>query len=348
MAEMNELKDQAVESSENSSGVNVNSPGALAEDAPDAVNDGGDPRPFALSDSSDDVAAGASDSNASDSNAANSDASAGVDASGRSVGTVESSESAPSLNVAGARPEIVAEGGEGGEELKLYLGEFAGPLDLLLYLIRQEQVDIYDIPIARITDEYLRYLRLMKDMDIAVASEFLVMASQLIEIKSKMLLPPDPVADAAQAEGEDPRNELIKQLLEHQKFKAAAQMLWSRSTVEQAVYIRAPIETDKANPEVSAGVFDLLKVFQEILARKKQEVLMEIERDEVTMTEMLERLRNMILSAGELNLRLFFERATTRRELILAFLSVLEIVRTSEVVLFQETTFGDIVARVNS
>ncbi|HEX9918221.1 MAG TPA: segregation/condensation protein A [Pyrinomonadaceae bacterium] len=259
-----------------------------------------------------------------------------------------SPESTPSLNVAGARPEIVSEGGEGGEELKLYLGEFAGPLDLLLYLIRQEQVDIYDIPIARITDEYLRYLRLMQDMDIAVASEFLVMAAQLIEIKSKMLLPPDPVADAALAEGEDPRNELIKQLLEHQKFKAAAQMLWSRSTVEQAVYVRAPIETDKANPEVSAGVFDLLKVFQEILARKKQEVMLEIERDEITMTEMLERLRNMILSAGELNLRHFFERAGTRRELILAFLSVLEIVRASEIVLVQEKTFGDIVARVNS
>jgi segregation and condensation protein A len=259
-----------------------------------------------------------------------------------------SPETSPSLNIAGARPEIVSEGGEGGEELKLYLGEFAGPLDLLLYLIRQEQVDIYDIPIARITDEYLRYLRLMQDMDIAVASEFLVMAAQLIEIKSKMLLPLDPVADAVQAEGEDPRHELIKQLLEHQKFKAAAQMLWSRSTVEQAVYVRAPIETDKANPEVSAGVFDLLKVFQEILARKKQEVLMEIERDEITMTEMLERLRNMILSAGELNLRHFFERAETRRELVLAFLSVLEIVRASEIVLVQEKTFGDIVARVNS
>ena len=259
-----------------------------------------------------------------------------------------SSESAPSLNVAGARPEIVSEGGDGGEELKLYLGEFAGPLDLLLYLIRQEQVDIYDIPIARITDEYLRYLRLMQDMDIAVASEFLVMAAQLIEIKSKMLLPPDPVADAAQAEGEDPRNELIKQLLEHQKFKAAAQMLWSRSTVEQAVYVRAPIETDKANPEVSAGVFDLLKVYQEILARKKQEVMLEIERDEVTMAEMLERLRNMIFSTGELNMRDFFERAETRRELVLDFLSVLELVRTTEIRLFQRQTFGDIIARVGA
>ena len=337
MAEMNELKDQAVGAEENSHGSSEATTTSSVADSPDAAR-GGDPRGVVVSDSMDEVVAGASGS------VVNASTGAG-DASQSAAGA---SESVPSLNVAGARPEIVAEGGEGGEELKLYLGEFAGPLDLLLYLIRQEQVDIYDIPIARITDEYLRYLRLMHDMDIAVASEFLMMAAQLIEIKSKMLLPPDPVADAALAEGEDPRSELIKQLLEHQKFKAAAQMLWSRSTVEQAVYVRAPIETDKANPEVSAGVFDLLKVFQEILARKKQEVMLEIERDEVTMTEMLERLRNMILSAGELNLRQFFERAGTRRELVLAFLSVLEIVRTSEIVLVQESTFGDIVARVNS
>ncbi len=261
--------------------------------------------------------------------------------------TAEASVATPpqSLNVAGAFPAIAAD--SGGEELKLTLGEFAGPLDLLLYLIRQEQVNIYDIPLARITDEYLRYLRLMREMDISVASEFLVMAAQLIEIKSKMLLPPDPLAESAQAEEEDPRQALIAQLLEHQKFKAAAQMLWSRATVEQAVYVRAPLETDKANPEVSAGVFDLLKVFQEILARKKQEVLMEIERDETTLAETLERLRNMIMSAGELNLREFFESARTRRELVLAFLAVLEIVRTNEIVLVQLETFGDIVARVS-
>jgi segregation and condensation protein A len=335
MAE-NELKEQAAESNDHAAGDGVAADVVVADDAPDSA--ARDTHAVAQGGANDDADAAKVTAVAAVANGAvaNNSAVAG------------SAETAPSLNVAGARPEIVSEGGEGGEELKLYLGEFAGPLDLLLYLIRQEQVDIYDIPIARITDEYLRYLRVMQDMDIAVASEFLVMAAQLIEIKSRMLLPPDPVADAALAEGEDPRQELIKQLLEHQKFKSAAQMLWSRSTVEQAVYVRAPIETDKANPEVSAGVFDLLKVFQEILARKKQEVLMEIERDEITMTEMLERLRNMILSAGELNLRLFFERAATRRELVLAFLSVLEIVRTSEIVLVQEKTFGDIVARVNS
>jgi segregation and condensation protein A len=250
------------------------------------------------------------------------------------------------VNVAGASPEIVSD--RSGEEVKLILGEFAGPLDLLLYLIRQEQVSIYDIPVARITDEYLRYLRLMQEMDIAVAGDFLVMAATLIEIKSKMLLPPDPLAQLLEEDALDPRRELIDRLLEHQKYKAAAQMLWSRATVEQAVFTRAQLETDKQNPEVSAGVFDLLRVFQEILARHKEEVLLEIERDEMTMTEMLERLRNMVLSAGELNLRIFFERAHSRRELVLAFLSVLELVRTTEISLIQRETFGEITARVSS
>jgi segregation and condensation protein A len=265
------------------------------------------------------------------------------------VAAVSKSETeTATLNVAGARPEIVTEHGEGGDELKLYLGDFAGPLDLLLYLIRQEQVDIYDIPVARITNEYLRYIQAMKQLDITVAGEFLVMAAQLIEIKSKMLLPSDPLDVAGEEDGEDPRKDLIERLLEHQKFKAAAQMLWSRATVEQGVFTRAPIETDKSNPEVSVGVFDLLKVFQEILSRKKQEALMEIERDEVTMAQMLERLRNMILSAGELNLRQFFERTESRRELVLAFLSVLELVRSADVNLVQRSTFGDIVLRASA
>ena len=120
------------------------------------------------------------------------------------------------------------------------------------------------------------------------------------------------------------------------------------ATVERAVYTRATLETDEENPEVAAGAFDLLRVFQQILARRKEEVLMEIEREEVSMAEMIERLRNMIFSSGELNLRDFFERAGSRRELVLAFLSVLELVRTTEIKLFQRQTFGDIIARVSA
>lgn len=259
-------------------------------------------------------------------------------------GTVASAADGQHINVVGATPEIFD---SGGEELKLVLGDFAGPLDLLLYLIRQEQVSIYDIPIARITDEYLRYLRLMQGTDITMATDFLVMAATLIEIKSRMLLPRDPTLAPDELAEDDPRRDLVARLLEHQKFKAAAEMLWSRATVERAVYARAPIETDKNNPEVAAGAFDLLRVFQEILSRKREEVLMEIEREEVSMSEMLERLRNMIFSTGELNLRDFFERAESRRELVLAFLSVLELVRTTQIKLVQRQTFGDIIARVS-
>ncbi|HZE70613.1 MAG TPA: segregation/condensation protein A [Pyrinomonadaceae bacterium] len=253
-------------------------------------------------------------------------------------------QSSTTLSVAGASPEIVADNLT--DDLKIVLGEFEGPLDLLLHLIRQEQVSIYDIPIARITAEYLRYLRVMQEMDIAVAGDFLVMAATLIELKTKMLLPRDPLAPAEEAE--DPRMDLVNQLLEYQKYKAAAQMLWSRATVEQAVFKRAELETDKNNPEVAVGLFDLLKVFQDILARHKEEILLEIEREEISMAEMLERLRNMVLSSGELNLRVFFERARTRRELVLAFLSVLELVRTTQIKLLQRETFGDIIARVTN
>lgn len=249
-----------------------------------------------------------------------------------------------SIDVTGSAPEIVPD--YNTDDLKIVMGEFDGPLDLLLHLIRQEQINIYDIPVARIANEYLRYLQIMQELDIAVAGDFLVMAATLIELKTRMLLPRDPFAAAE--EEDDPRKELVDQLLEYQKYKAAAQMLWSRATVERAVFKRAEIETDKNNPEVTVGLFDLLKVFQEILTRHKEEVLMEIEREEISMSEMLERLRNMVMSAGEVNLRVFFEQARSRRELVVAFLSVLELVRTTDVRLFQEQTFGDIVVRVAS
>jgi len=253
-------------------------------------------------------------------------------------------EPAPAINVSGAQPEIAPD--REGDQLNVTLGEFEGPLDLLLHLIRQEQVNIYDIPIARITDEYLRYLNLMQELDLTVAGDFLVMAAQLIELKSRMLLPRDPLAEAE--EELDPRADLVNRLLEHEKFKAASQMLWSRATVEQAVFTRAEIETDTNNPEVTVGLFDLLRVFQEILARHKEEVMLEIEREEVTMAEMIERLRNMVRSAGELNLVTFFERAGSRRGLVVAFLSVLELVRLSEISLVQRETFGEIIARSTS
>src|SRR2546423_4414080 len=118
------------------------------------------------------------------------------------------------------------------EDLKIFLPLYEGPLDLLLDLIRRQKLDIYDIPIAKVTEQYLAFLHLMKEMDVDLASEFLVIAAQLIYIKSKMLLPPDP--DAGPEEQEDPRAELVRRLLEYEKFKNAAQMLYQREMVENA------------------------------------------------------------------------------------------------------------------
>jgi segregation and condensation protein A len=241
----------------------------------------------------------------------------------------------------GEKAEIVA---ASRDELKLTMGEFAGPLDLLLFLIRQEKANIFDIPIARITEEYLRYIRLMKSLDISVATDFLVMAATLIEIKSKMLLPRELEA-IENEEIEDPRKELVDRLLEYEKFKSAAQMLYERTTIENATFTRGPIESDENNAEVNAGVFDLLTVFQKILERHREEVKMEIQREEISLAEMLKTLKARIFAEGELNLLKFFEEMHTRQELITAFIAVLEIVRTESVKLLQKKTFGDIVLR---
>ena len=230
------------------------------------------------------------------------------------------------------------------DELRLKLGEFAGPLDLLLYLIKQEQANIFDIPIALITDEYLKYIRLMKTFDITLAADFLVMAATLIEIKSKMLLPQE-LKDEAEEEMEDPREALVRQLLEHQKFKNAAQMLYERTTVEQAVFSRGRVESDDSNHETNATVFDLLNVFQKIMSRRVEEVQMEIEREEVSLADMIKAMRKRIFEGGELNLLKFFEEMHTRRELVTAFIAVLEIVRTESVKLLQTTTFGEIILK---
>jgi segregation and condensation protein A len=237
--------------------------------------------------------------------------------------------------------EIVA---DSHDALSIKIGEFAGPLDLLLYLIRQEQADIFDIPIARITDEYVKYIRLMKSLDISIAADFLVMAAQLIEIKSRMLLPRDPLAEDEE-EIEDPRKELVDRLLEYEKFKSAAQMLYEKSTIEQAVFPRGKIESDDANAEISATVFDLLSVFQKVAARHKEEVKMEIEREEISLADMIRSLKKRIMGVSELSLLSFFEEMHSHRELVTAFIAVLEIVRTESVKLVQKKTFGDILLK---
>lgn len=239
-------------------------------------------------------------------------------------------------------PHIFAESND--EELKLKIGEFAGPLDLLLYLIKQEQANIFEIPIAKITDEYVKYIRLMEKLDISVAGDFLVMAATLIDIKSKMLLPKE-IVEENEEDSEDPLKELVNRLVEYEKFKNAAQMLWEKSTVENSIFPRGKIETDENNSEINVGVFDLLNVFQKILARHKEEITMEIEREEMSLSEMLANLKQQLKLHKTFNVTDFFTNTRSKRELVLAFMAILEIVRTDAIKLFQTNVFGEIILK---
>ncbi len=222
---------------------------------------------------------------------------------------------------------------------------FEGPLDLLLYLIRKDEIDINDIPIAHITEQYLAYLELMQELDISVAGDFLVMASTLIYIKSKTLLPPDPKIEGEEDLSEDPRAELIERLLEYQKFKSAAQMFYSRGEIESACYTRGPLETDSSNPEVSATVLDMLRVFREVLKRAEAQVEMEIARDEITIAEKLAQIHAMLDQYDQINVRELLEMSRSKRELIITFLALLELVKEWRIYLIQKKLFGEIFAR---
>ncbi len=231
------------------------------------------------------------------------------------------------------------------DNYRVRLEIFEGPLDLLLYLIKKDEIDIYDIPIARITEQYLDYLRLMEQLDISIAGDFLVMAATLIYLKSKTLLPPEPQLEGEEDLNEDPRAELIERLLEYQKFKSAANMLYSRGEIESACYTRGMIETDTHNPEVSATVFDLLRVFREILKRAESAAEMEIHRDEMTMAEKLAQIDSLLDRREEISVREMFELARSKRELILTFLAFLELVKAMKISLVQRELFGEIYAR---
>src|SRR5690349_12095944 len=164
------------------------------------------------------------------------------------------------------------------------LGElYEGPLDLLLDLIRKQDIDIYDIPIAKITAQYLSYVEKLKELDVNVAAEFIYMAAVLIHIKSKMLLPRDPLAPATE---EDPRSELVNRLLEHEKFKAAAQMLLQKQQIEDAVWSNPALKEFKdaegTDPEIAADIVDLVKTFQTILDRARSRPVLNVNEETVT------------------------------------------------------------------
>jgi segregation and condensation protein A len=234
--------------------------------------------------------------------------------------------------------------------LNFHLEHYEGPLDLLLDLIRKQQIDIRDIPIAKITAQYFEYMEHARQMDIDLGAEFVYMAATLIYIKSKMLLPQDPMLVADGIE-EDPRQELVDRLLEHEKFKNAAEMLLQKRLIEDNVWSNPQVKTfisEDDDPGVSATLFDLVKAFGEVLDRAKSRPVYEVAGEDVSVADMMLYLKSVFLAAGDgepVFIMRIFEQQRTRRAMIALFLALLEMVKMQAVEVCQKDLFGEIALR---
>jgi len=237
--------------------------------------------------------------------------------------------------------------------LNIHLEQYEGPLDLLLDLIRRQQIDIKDIPIATITAQYLEYLDKAREMDIDLGSEFVYMAATLIHIKSRMLLPRDPALAAEGESAEDPRQELVDRLLEHERFKNAAEMLQQKRLIEENVWsnpqVRAFVSADE-DPGLAITLFDLVKAFGDLLERAKNRPVYEVETADVTVGDMIRYLRSRFVAGKEdqpVFIMRIFEQQRSRRAMVALFLAVLEMVRMQAVVVTQKDLFGEIALKRN-
>ena len=229
---------------------------------------------------------------------------------------------------------------------------YEGPLDLLLDLIRKQDIDIYDIPIARITKQFLSYVENLKQTDVDAAGEFIYVASLLIHIKSKMLLPRDP-SDVDAGEAEDPRRELVERLLEHERFKSAAQMLLQKQQIEEATWTNPGMRQFKGaegtEQEVAADTVDLVRVFREILDRLRERPVLNVDEESVTVGQMIEYVkRRLMMEDRPVSLRKLLHATHSERALICMFLAMLELVRLQAILLRQQDNFGDILIKKGS
>ncbi len=223
---------------------------------------------------------------------------------------------------------------------------YDGPLDLLLDLIRKQDIDIYDIPIAKITAQFLGYVEQLKATDVDTAGEFIYMASLLIHIKSKMLLPRSPI-ETAEGETDDPRRELVERLLEHERFKNAAQMLAQKQMIEESTWSNPSLKEfrndEGTEQEIAADTVDLVRVFREILDRLKQRPVLDLEEDTVTVGQMIDYVRRRLITEDKpVALKKLLGSAKSERTLIAMFLALLELVRLQAILLRQERNFSDI------
>ena len=232
---------------------------------------------------------------------------------------------------------------------KINIPMYEGPLDLLLDLIKKQEMSIHDIQISLITSQYLDYLHKLEVLNVDVSSEFIYMAASLIYIKSKMLLPPDPLA-SPEEQAADPREELVQRLLEHEKFKNAAQLLYQKQQIEEHVWSKPDkslYHDEGTEGELIVSLVDLVKVFQQVLERRKEVARIELQHEQFTVAQMIAQLRGQILSSDDSSVHLvrFFEACPSRHAMIVAFLAVLEMVKLQAVSIVQEKQFGEILLR---
>jgi len=225
-------------------------------------------------------------------------------------------------------------------EIKLEV--FEGPLDLLLFLIRKNEIDIYNIPIAAITEEYLKHLEAMKSLNLDLAGEYLVMASTLVHIKSRMLLPASD--EDAGTEEEDPRAELVRQLLEYKAFKEAALDLGKRNILGRDVFRREAFperELDRDDQQVvELSIFELIEAFQKVLSTMKKEDIMEIEAERFSLTDTINEVLEKLQSAKDLTFNELLGEGFTRRRLVYNFLAILELMKLKMIRARQAAPFG--------
>ncbi len=233
-------------------------------------------------------------------------------------------------------------------ENKVQLEIFEGPLDLLLYLVRKEEVDIYEVNLTKIATQFIEYIEVMRQLDLEIAGEFLVMASTLMYIKSRELLPVDKQAQVEEEEeGDDPRWELIRQLVEYKKFKEAAGKLQHREAEQELVYPRIPGKIEFApegpprRPDVS--IFDLINAVNNILKRfQSRDTTRDVFEDKWTVSDKIETLLKMITEKPRLRFSEFFSGTTSRLEVVVTFLAVLELIRLKQLRCVQPEHFGEI------
>jgi segregation and condensation protein A len=235
------------------------------------------------------------------------------------------------------------------EEYKVDLEVFEGPLDLLLYLIRKDEVDIYNIPIERITTQYMEYLSVMRMLDLNIAGEFIVMAATLMMIKSRMLLPVEDRSEEEEEEEADPRWDLVRQLVEYKKFKDIANQLQEREFYQENVFEFGgksviAVEPDDAGLTLQdVGLFDLIAAFNEVLKKAPPEQLGEIAADRFTVADKIDHVLKTVRGGGSLRFSQMFSHMASRNEIICTFLALLELLRLRQITAVQDARFGDIV-----